>query len=105
MNNTYMNDRELLEFIAVQVGGLTNQIDGLTNRVDVLTNIVDGLTGQVGELKDQVDSLKNIVIRVENDHGKKLQALFDGHAQLRNQLERIEEKVSEHEEIILKKVF
>lgn len=59
-----MNDRELLEYIATQVGTLTSQVDTLTK--------------DMSEAKSRLISVENIVTRIEHDHGQKLQALFDG---------------------------
>ena len=89
-----MTDRELLELIATQVGNLTNK--------------VDGLTGDVISLKEGQLNLKNEVkktnIAIENDIKPKIDALFDGYKQNADKLDRIEEEVSKHEEIILRRV-
>lgn len=96
-----MTDRELLELIAAQVGGLTKQVDGITKQVGGLTKDVSGLKeGQEG-LKKEVRKT-NIVI--ENDIKPKIDALFDGYKQNSEKLEKIEEEVSKHEEIILRRV-
>ena len=50
------------------------------------------------------DGIDSKLAFIEQDHGKKLQALFDGYKQHSDQLDRIEEKVSEHEDIIVRKV-
>ena len=50
------------------------------------------------------DGIDRKLAVIEQDHGKKLQALFDGYKQHSDQLDRIEEKVSEHEGIIVRKV-
>jgi len=120
-----MNDRELLELIAAQVGKLTGDVGKLTGDVgkltgdvgkltgdvgkltgDVskLTGDVSKLTGDVGEIKDRQVKLENIVTRIEHDHGKKLEALFDGYKQNNDRLDRIEKAVTNQEEYILKRV-
>jgi outer membrane murein-binding lipoprotein Lpp len=106
-----MNDRELLEFIATQVGTLTGRVDTLTGRVDTLTGRVETLTGRVEtltkdmtEIRTRLTSVENIVTRIEHNHGQKLQALFDGYKQHTDQLERIEKEVSGRDEFILKKI-
>ncbi len=104
-------DRELLELIANQVGNLTYQVDGLTNQVRNLTNDVSeikgdvsGLKGDVSGLKLEVENIKEIVVRLEVDHGQKLNALFDGYVQNSEKLDRIEAEVAKHEEFILKRI-
>ena len=89
-----MTDRELLELIATQVGGLTKQVDGLTKDVAELKK------GQK-DLKSETTKT-NIVI--ENDIKPKIDALFDGYKQNTEKLEKIEEEVSKHEEIILRRI-
>jgi hypothetical protein len=49
-------------------------------------------------------SIKATVSRIETDHGEKLRALFDGHKFISEKLDRIEQEVSKHEEIILRRV-
>ena len=41
---------------------------------------------------------------MEQNHGQKLDALFDGYMQNTERLIRIEKQVSRHEDIIIKKV-
>ena len=54
--------------------------------------------------KDELETVKNIVVRIENDHGQKLAALFDGQKQNSEKLDRIEREVSRHEEIIMRRI-
>jgi predicted nucleic acid-binding Zn-ribbon protein len=77
------SDRELLELTLSQVGKLT--ID-------------------MNEVKSEIKDIKKTVVRIENEHGEKLSALFDGYKQNTEKLTRIEEEVSKHEEIIWKRV-
>ena len=89
-----MTDRDLLELIACQVGILTTQVDGFTMRMDGLTMRMDGLTKDMAEVKA-------IVVKIENDHGQKLGALLDGYKQNSERLDKVEEKLAEHEIILL----
>ncbi|NLJ78739.1 MAG: hypothetical protein GX329_05190 [Tissierellia bacterium] len=52
----------------------------------------------------EVEEIKNRVITIEQDHGKKLDILLDGYKQNAERLDRIEEEVSKHEEIILRRI-
>lgn len=85
-----MTDREILELIATQVGKLTTQVDTLTK--------------DMAEIKPRLTSIENTVIRIENDHGQKLGVLLNGYKQNAERLDKVETKLSEHEEIILKKL-
>ena len=55
-------------------------------------------------LENEVKETKNKVILIEQEHGKKLDALFDGYKQNSDKLDRIEEEVSKHEEIIVRRI-
>ena len=92
-----MTDRELLVMVAEKVGKLTQDVGELKS--DTV-----GLKRGLGELKGEVQSIKNTVIHIENDHGAKLKALFDGYVQNSDKLDRIEKEVSIQEEVILRKI-
>ncbi len=78
-----MTDRELLELVAAQVGQLTQKAEWVDS---------------------EIQEIKKTVIHIENDHGDRLKALFDGYVQNSEKLDRIETEVSRHEEVILRKV-
>lgn len=59
---------------------------------------------ELDSVKVEVRSVKETVIRIENDHGQKLGALFDGHKINSEKLNRIEAEVSKHEEVILRRI-
>ena len=105
-----MTDRELLELIASQVGGLTNRVDALTTQMSGLTNDMTvvkttmATKDELASVEATVTSVKATVIRIENDHGQKLGALFDGYKLNSEKLDRIEAEVTRHEEIILRKI-
>ncbi len=56
------------------------------------------------ETKQDLKEVKKTVLHIENDHGQKLSALFDGYKQNSDKLDRIEAEVSKHEEIILRRI-
>jgi primosomal protein N'' len=78
-----MTDRELLELIAAQVAKLSQDVTDVKNRQE---------------------KIENIVTRIEQNHGQKLEALFDGYTQNNDRLDRIEKTLSSQEEFILKRV-
>jgi len=53
---------------------------------------------------ENINSVEKTVMRIENDHGKRLEAFFDGYKQNAEQLNRIEKEVVMHEEVILRRV-
>ena len=113
-----MTDRELLELVAAQVGNLTNNVQDLQNEMQEVKGGIKGLKGEVQGLKTEmqdvkggikglkgeVADIKKRVIHIENDHGAKLDALFDGYKQNDDKLTRIEAEVSKHDEFILRRI-
>ncbi len=59
---------------------------------------------ELAEVKNDLKFVKETVIRIENDHGQKLGALFDGYKLNSEKLDRIEKEVAKHEEFILKRI-
>ena len=55
-------------------------------------------------MQGEINELKKAVLRIETDHGNKLDALFDGYKQHSDRLDRIEAQVSKQEEFIIKRV-
>ena len=87
-----MTDRELLEIIAVQVAKLTKDVDEIKVTLPTLAT------------KGELEKIKNIVVRIENEHGQKLGALFDEYKLNSEKLDRIEKEVAKHEEFILRRI-
>jgi wobble nucleotide-excising tRNase len=93
-----MNDRELLEFIAAQVGNLTKD---LTEFKQETKEEFRALKNHVTKIDAQ---LTKIEITLETDINPKIEALFDGHKQNTKLLEEIHDEVAKHEEFIIKRV-
>ncbi|NMA85099.1 MAG: hypothetical protein GX962_14695 [Epulopiscium sp.] len=59
---------------------------------------------RIDDIESEISGVKKVVINIENDHGKKLDSLFDGYKQTYEKLTHIEDEVSKHDEIIYKRV-
>ncbi len=96
-----LTDRELLELIVAQVGKLTIDVNELKDGQKRLEE------GQVkleeGQAKLEGGQRKLEII-IEHDIKPKIEALFDGYKLHTEQLNRIENEVSRHEEVILRKI-
>ena len=64
----------------------------------------DSMENEFKELKSDVSSIKKTVLHIEQSHGQKLEALFDGYMQNTEKLNRIEAEVAKHEEVIIRRV-
>ena len=89
-----ITNEQLFEFMAKMYGDLNGRIDSIGKEMQ------EGFK----EVKSEIKETKNKVILIEQEHGKKLDALFDGYKQNSDKLDRIEEEVSKHEEMILRKI-
>ncbi len=124
-----MSNRDLLELIARQVNTLTEdmgevklkltslentvkdhgeKLTALDKRMTSLESTLTRIERDHGEkltaLDKRITSLENTLTRIEINHGDKLAALFDGYKTNSEKLDRIENKVSKHEEIILRRI-
>lgn len=89
-----MTDRELLEFIAAQVGNLTNDVGTLNNKVDGIDN-----------------RLVKIEMSIENEIKPDIKLALQGYHDLKQdttvikeQLNKIEKEVTKHDDIIFKRI-
>ncbi len=76
----------------------------LTRLYAEMQNGFKEINGRIDKLEDEVKEVKKTVLKIEQDHGQKLEALFDGYKQNYEKLCRIEEEVSKHEEFILRRI-
>ena len=89
-----MTDRELLELIATQVGALTSQVGNITKQFNEFKT----------DTKEEFVKVNQSLARIEQDHGAKLNALFDGYKQNSDKLDRIEAEVGRHDKFILERI-
>lgn len=105
------NNKDLFELMTKMYADITNRMDsmqgdikGVNKRLDNLETKVDNLETKVDNLETKVQHIDNKISIIEQEHGKKLTALFDGYTQNAQKLDNIQEEVSKHEEVILKRI-
>lgn len=101
---TAMDNEKLFDLMTKMYADLKAGQDDLKKGIKSNSEEISQLKKEVKSNTDEIGDLKKVVLHIEEDHGKKLDALFDGYKQNSEKLTRIEEKVSKHEEIILKRV-
>lgn len=74
-------------------------------RLDTFEEKLDSLEGRLDSLERRVERIEGTVVRIENDHGAKLNILFDGYQQMNDKISRIEDRVTAQDEVILRRVF
>ena len=85
-----ITNEQLFEFMTKMYGEMQEGFGQLNLRMD--------------NVESEMRETKNKVIIIEQEHGKKLDTLFDGYKQNADKLDRIEKEVSKHEEIILRRI-
>ena len=66
---------------------------------------LDNLEQGQANLAKELQSLKSITLRMEQDHGKKLQALFDGYSANYEIIERYDPRITKLERTVEKLAF
>ena len=80
---------------------MENRMDRLEKSQDILATEVMAVKSKTNEVNT---NLTKLAVRIENEIEPKISALFEGHNQHTEQLTRIEEQVSKHDEYILKRI-
>ncbi|MCK9267661.1 MAG: hypothetical protein M0P14_02985 [Alkaliphilus sp.] len=96
-----ISNEQLFEFMTKMYGEMQ---EGFSNVRSEMQEGFKEVNLRVDNLESEVKETKDRVIIIEQEHGKRLDALFDGYKQNSNKLDRIEEEVSKHEEIILRRI-
>jgi len=80
-----------------RLGGVEGRLTGVEDRLT-------GVEGRITGVEDRLSSVERSVILIENDHGAKLDALFEGYEQntqaineLRKDVRSLEERVTTQE--------
>jgi len=89
--------------LEARFGSLEARFDGLEARLDSLEARFDSLEAKVDNLEAIITETKDRVVLIENDHGQKLGALFDGYkllfdmmGKLRASFDRLESEQEKH---------
>jgi chromosome segregation ATPase len=87
-----------------KMDSMQGKMDSMQGKMDSMQGKMDSMQGQIDNIHTEINDLKKVVLRIETDHGNKLDALFDGYKQNSDRLDRIEIQVSKQEEFIFKRV-
>jgi hypothetical protein len=105
-----MTDRELLELIAQKVNGMEQKVNGMEQKMTSMEQ-------DIKLVKQDNREIKNSIIRIENDHGEQIKALYDAREvqldvndrvvdtlnRIEGKVDRLTLKVSSHD-VLLKAV-
>ncbi len=96
------------ELIEKMYNEFSKKFDDIDKRFDDIDKRFEGIDKRFEGIDKRFDRLEGEVRKtnaiIEHDIMPKITVLFDGHKQHTAQLERIEMAVSEHEELIIRKI-
>lgn len=98
---TKMENEKLFELMTKMYSEMQEGFKKSDKRFDNLEGRFDNLEGRFDNLESDV---KKIGAKIDGEITPKLEALFDGYKQNTEKLTRIENEVSRHEEVILRRV-
>ena len=64
-------------------------------RFDSLDKEIKSMKSDIQSMKGEISDIKASQVRMENDHGEKISALFDGYTLRGDQIERLQEHLDE----------
>lgn len=96
-----MENEKLFELMTKMYSEMQEGFKKSDKRFDNLEGRFDNLEGRFDNLESDV---KKIGAKIDGEITPKLEALFDGYKQNTEKLTRIENEVSRHEEVILRRV-
>ncbi|MFZ5944903.1 MAG: hypothetical protein ACOYVD_12380 [Bacillota bacterium] len=94
--------------INIEIREIRSEIAEIKGEIAEIKGEIAEIKGEIAEIKGEIAEIKNdiskIKFKIENDIEPKIAVLFDGQQVHTAQLTRIEEKVSQHEEFIIKRI-
>ena len=82
-----------------------NNEEKILDMLKTMNSRFDNIDQRFDLTEERLDFIAGSVVRIENEHGRQLGLLADGHVQLNEKIDRIEAHVSVQDEEILKRVF
>lgn len=83
---------------------MRHEMTEMTGMQSAITEIRNDMSGMRQDMNKLIKRVDNIETQLEDNISPKITILFDGWQQYTDQLYRIEEKVSSHEEFIIKRI-
>lgn len=95
--NIVNKENEIFELVTKMYSEFSKKFESIDNRFE-------SMDSRFESIESELKSIKKTVLNIKQDHGNKLEALFDGYKQNSEKLDRIEKEVTKHEEFIMKRV-
>ena len=98
------SEKKILSLLEKMYIDFNKRFEGMDKRFEGIDKQFESIKTELSGINGRLTNVEGIVIRIENDHGQKLGALFDGYKLNSEKLDRIEAEVAKHEEIILRRI-
>lgn len=103
-----MSNEKIYELLEKMYIEFTNRLENIDSRFEKVDSRFESLEKDISEVKSSQSRLETrmdkLEIRLETEVIDKVRVLFDGYQLHTEQLNRIEEKIGTHEEIIFKRI-
>lgn len=102
------NDEKILQYLATiqqSIVGIQADVADLKSDVAGLKTDVADLKERVTKLEDESQFIKGVVIKIETEHGRKLNAFYDGYKANFELISRFDPRVTKLERDVEKHTF
>ena len=82
-----------LDSMDSRLDGMDTRLDGMDSKFDSMDSRFDGMDSRFDSIEGRLDSVGGHLIRIENDHGAKLDVLLDGYKQNAENITEINHKL------------
>ena len=83
------------ELLTKMYGDFSKRFEGVENEIGGINNKIGDINNKIGDIESEIKHVGNQVTKLENSHGKKLDALFDGFKQLAEGQEEIKAQIAD----------
>ena len=95
------NNNDLFELMTKMYNEIQGMKQDINKRFDGMENRLENVENRLTNVENEVQKIN---ISIENDIKPSISALLDGYKQNSEQITRIENRLNEHDEIIIKRV-
>lgn len=108
INTKFREIQEQIRELQIRIGNLEKRVNNLEEKVNCLQEQVNSMqiqvngieTKEIPSIKDELRRISKTVARIEQEHGEKLQILFDAVTGSSQKSKELEKRIEKDEKII-----
>ncbi|MBS4022284.1 MAG: hypothetical protein KGZ79_07660 [Dethiobacter sp.] len=93
IENRLNNIENRLNNVENRLNNVENRLNNVEHKFDSIEDRIENSESRFDNLESDIKTIKEIVIKIENEHSRKINILFNGHLQNR-------EKIAEHDKLL-----